>query len=73
VKGFFSKIFGLGQDKVLPPPPNGAQAQGQAANDPTQDPKKKKGLFGKFVGIFKEDKPSNPPANPPANSGDAPH
>ena len=73
VKGFFSKIFGLGQDKVLPPPANGAQAQGQAANDPNQDPKKKKGLFGKFVGIFKEDKPSNPPANPPDNSGDAPH
>ncbi|HKD02822.1 MAG TPA: PBP1A family penicillin-binding protein [Terriglobales bacterium] len=72
VKGFFSKIFGLGQDKVLPPPPAGAQT-GQAATDPTQDPKKKRGLFGKFVGIFKDDKPSNPPADPPQNNGDSPH
>jgi len=72
VKGFFSKIFGLGQDKVLPPPPAGAQP-GQAATDPNQDPKKKRGLFGKFVGIFKDDKPSNPPADPPQNNGDSPH
>ena len=72
VKGFFSKIFGLGQDKVLPPPPAGGQP-GQASTDPNQDPKKKKGLLGKFVGIFKDDKPSNPPADPPQNNGDSPH
>jgi penicillin-binding protein 1B len=76
VKGFFSRMFGLGGDKVLPPPAPGAPNQAEAA--PGQETKedsgkKKKGLFGKFVGIFKDDKPSNPPANPPDNGGTAPH
>ena len=77
VKGFFSKIFGLGggSDKVLPPPPAGAQPPGQNSQTTSQDgnqdqTKKKKGLFGKFVGIFKDDKPSNPP---PDNNGNNPH
>jgi penicillin-binding protein 1B len=77
VKGFFSKIFGLGGggDKVLPPPQAGQpQPDGnQAQETSTDQPKKKKGIFGKFVGIFKEDKPSNPPSPPPDNSGNGPH
>ncbi len=75
MKGFFSRIFGMGGDKVLPPPPAGGEAQAGAAGQGTNpDPsKKKKGLFGKFVGIFKDDKPSNPPTNPPENSGNGPH
>ena len=65
------RIFGLG-DKPLPPPPPGAQppANGQAAADAD---KKKKGLFGKIVGIFKEDKSSSPPSKPPDSGGTTPH
>jgi hypothetical protein len=83
VKGFFSRVFGLGNDKVLPPPapapPPGqgapASSQGDAAVQDlkTQDAKKKKGFFGKLAGIFKDDKPSNPPSKPPDNDGDNPH
>src|SRR5271166_6036364 len=78
VKGFFSRMLGLGGDKALPPPApgvaNGTQAGG-ATQDPTaanQDGKKKKGFFGKIAGIFKEDKPSNPPPSPQAPAGNAP-
>jgi penicillin-binding protein 1B len=67
VAGFFSRIFGGGQ-KVLPPPT-------QAANSPdgssAQDPKKKKGFFGKIAGIFKDDK-SPAPVSKPADSGQPP-
>jgi penicillin-binding protein 1B len=78
VKGFFSRMLGMGGEKALPPPgstgPNGAQAGGatQDANATDQDGKKKKGFFGKIAGIFKDDKPSNPPANTPAQTGTAP-
>jgi penicillin-binding protein 1B len=77
VKGFFSRLLGLGGDKALPPPPggqNGTQAGGatQDANAADQDGKKKKGFFGKIAGIFKDDKPSNPPPSPPEPTGNAP-
>ena len=69
VVGFFSRIFGTGSDKVLPPSQPGSQ-QAVAGAQTTQDPaKKKKGFFGKFVGIFKDDKTSPPPSKPP-NSGE---
>src|SRR5947207_6144960 len=71
VRGFFSRIFGLGGEKALPPPPPGAQPGGQPgteANAKSEDPnKKKKGFFGKIAGIFKDDKQSN---NPPPKSPD---
>ena len=72
VGGFFSHILGLGE-KPLPPPPQGAQAT--AGESPTsQDAeKKKKGLFGKIVGIFKEDKSSASPSKPPDSGGTEPH
>src|SRR5207245_10838849 len=77
LRGFFSRVFGLGGDKALPPPPPGASpgAQpGSEAGASSQDPKKKKGFFGKIAGIFKDDKSSNnPPPKPPDNSGNAPH
>jgi hypothetical protein len=38
-----------------------------------QDPKKKKGFFGKIAGVFKDDKSSTPPPTPPDNSQPAPH
>ena len=68
VRGFFSRIFGLGNDKVLPPPPAGAGSEVAA-----EDAKKKKGLFGKIVGIFKEDKSSNSTPPKPPENGDPPH
>ena len=64
VKGFFSRMLGMGGEKPLPP-----QSAQDASN---QDGKKKKGFFGKIAGIFKDDKPSNPPPNPPAQTGNAP-
>jgi penicillin-binding protein 1B len=71
VGGFFSRMFGLGGEKALPPPatPGGTTQDANAAN---QDGKKKKGFFGKIAGIFKDDKPSNPPPNPPVQTGTAP-
>jgi penicillin-binding protein 1B len=69
VGGFFSHLIGLGE-KPLPPPPAGAQANGQAAADAD---KKKKGFFGKIVGIFKEDKSSPQPSKPPDSGGSDPH
>ena len=67
VVGFFNRFFG-GGPKVLPPPDS---ANGQ---DPQNtDPQKKKGLFGKIAGIFKDDKASTPPPKPPDTTQTAPH
>jgi len=64
IRGFFSRMFG-GGEKVLPPPAPG-QDPAQAANGQAnpQDAKKKKGLFGKIAGIFKDDKASAPVSKP---------
>jgi penicillin-binding protein 1B len=59
VKGVLSRIFGLGNDQVQPPA-NGQQAENQ------QSGQKKKGLFGKIAGIFKDDKQSTPKPQPQA-------
>lgn len=59
-KGVLSRIFGLGNEQVQPPP------NGQPATDP-----KKKGIFGKLAGIFKDDKQSNPPPAKPATQDSA--
>jgi len=67
VAGFFSRIFGGGQ-KVLPPP---TQAVNGQEGTPAQDPKKKKGFFGKIAGIFKDDK-SPAPVSKPADGGQPP-
>jgi penicillin-binding protein 1B len=64
--GFFSRMFGLGSQKALPPP----GSPGSTAE--SDDAQKKKGFFGKIVGIFKTDKPSNPPAKPPDGAGTPP-
>ena len=58
IRGVLSKIFSLGNEQ--PQPPNTAQQQ-----PPDQ---KKKGLFGKIAGIFKDDKQSAPPPKPPDSS-----
>jgi penicillin-binding protein 1B len=76
MRGFFSRVFGLGGEKALPPPPPGAQpgTPAVAGSTPAEDPnKKKKGFFGKIAGIFKDDKPSNdPPPKPADGSGKSP-
>jgi len=75
VRGFFSRMFGLGGQKVLPPPAPGTAAgvgQQPGANPSSAqnsgengEPQKKKGFFGKIAGIFKSDKASDKPSNPP--------
>jgi penicillin-binding protein 1B len=71
MKGFFSRMFG-GDKGVQPQPPPAQAANGQDPNNP-QDAKKKKGLFGKIAGIFKDDK-APPPVSKPVDSGQtAPH
>jgi penicillin-binding protein 1B len=70
VGGFFSHLLGLG-DKPLPPPPNGSQASIESQPGSDAD-KKKKGFFGKIVGIFKEDKSSSQPSKPPDATGKDP-
>jgi penicillin-binding protein 1B len=75
VGGFFSRMLGIGGDKAAAPP-GVVPPPGTAA----EDPQKKKGLFGKIVGIFKDDKTSNtppsnpqpPPPKPPENGGNGP-
>ena len=69
IKGFFSRMLGLGGQKPLPPGET-------AADDPNStngDGKKKKGLFDKITGIFREEKSSNPPQKPPEASTESPH
>jgi penicillin-binding protein 1B len=78
VHGFFSKIFGLGNDKALPPPqPAVAGDPVTAGTDPnsavSDANRKKKGLFGKIAGIFKGDKAADPPPKPPDENGASPH
>ncbi|MGA2099974.1 MAG: PBP1A family penicillin-binding protein [Candidatus Sulfotelmatobacter sp.] len=71
MKGFLSRIFGGGDKSTMPQ----AQPQAGVTEDPNnpQDPKKKKGFFGKIAGIFKDDKSSAPAAKPPDNTQAAPH
>jgi penicillin-binding protein 1B len=73
IRGFFSRVFGLGGEKALPPPPPGAEAGAQGADGVSpvveDQGKKKKGFFGKITGIFKDEKPSNPAPPKPADSG----
>ncbi len=67
--GFFSRI--LGSDK--PVAPAALPVSAQDTQDPkNQDPKKKKGFFGKIAGVFKDDKTSTPPPTPPDNT-QSPH
>jgi penicillin-binding protein 1B len=65
IKGFFSRVFGMGTPKPLPP---GSQPP---ANANGQDGQKKKGFLGKIADIFKDDKTSNPP-KPAEKNGSGP-
>jgi penicillin-binding protein 1B len=67
IKGLFSRMFG--GDKGQQP------VQAQAAQDPNnpQEPKKKKGFFGKIAGVFKDDKTAAPVSKPVDSGQTAPH
>lgn len=61
-RNLFQKILGIGQTSVAPPPtqtntpqPLAQQQPGQAQPQPGEDTSKKKGFWGKVVGIFKSD------------------
>jgi len=69
IRGFFSRMLGLGGQKPLPPP----DAAADDPNSPNAEAKKKKGLFDKITGIFREEKSSNPPQKPPEASTESPH
>jgi penicillin-binding protein 1B len=80
VQGFFSRIFGGNSEKALPPPTSNGNVNGGANGNQQSAPgvqseeeaKKKKGLFGKIVGVFKGDGSKNdktPPAS--SKSGDS--
>jgi penicillin-binding protein 1B len=76
IKGFFSRLFG-GQEKVLPPNPNQANANSQGPAIVEDKDGKKKGFFGKIAGIFKDDKDKDdkqqaPVSKPPDNGQPAP-
>jgi penicillin-binding protein 1B len=71
IKGFFSRMLGLGAQKPLPPP-TGEVAQDDAHSS-SEDGKKKKGLLDKITGIFRDDKSPKPPPKPPEASADGPH
>jgi len=78
LRGFFSRVFGLGAEKPLPPP--GTQSASESGTNNNQsgtnadDTQKKKGFFGRLAGIFKGDKPSNPPpTTAPSGNADGPH
>jgi penicillin-binding protein 1B len=60
IKGFLTKMFG-GDKPVMP-------AQAANGQNIQEDPKKKKGFFGKLAGIFKDDK-SSAPESKPVDSG----
>jgi penicillin-binding protein 1B len=59
-KGFLTKLFSGGDKPVMP-----AQAANGQNPSIQEDPKKKKGFFGKLAGIFKDDKNSAPVSKPP--------
>jgi penicillin-binding protein 1B len=69
VKGFFSRVFGLGTQKPLPPAGTGQQQPAAVQNN---DPQKKKGILGKIGDIFKDDKSSNPSPKPSKDGGNNP-
>ena len=77
MQGFFSRIFGGNSEKALPPPTTNGNPQGASGvQSPTEEEaKKKKGFFGKIVGVFKGDSASanknDKNAPPPSKSSDS--
>ncbi len=74
VQGFFSRIFGGNQEKALPPPTTNGNSQQASGVQSEEAVKKKKGIFGKIVGVFKGDGNKNDknPPSPSKSDGDPP-
>jgi penicillin-binding protein 1B len=69
VQGFFSRMFGGNSEKALPPPGTNGNPQTAPGVQSEEEAKKKKGLFGKIVGVFKGDSNSQKTdKNAPATS-----
>ena len=74
MKGFFSKLFGGGDNKAITPPaPQPGTTGVQEDPNNQQDAQKKKGFFGKLAGIFKDDKKTTQPSKPPDGNQTEPH
>ncbi len=79
-QGFFSRILGLGPKPSPPPavsntgqlPPGQAPGQQQSSAQSEPAAKKKKGFFGKIVGVFKGDDDKKAPASDPSGNQDPP-
>jgi penicillin-binding protein 1B len=74
VQGFFSRMFGGNSEKALPPPTTNGNPQPAPGVQSEEEAGKKKGFFGKIVGVFKGD--STSPKNdkntpPPSKSSDS--
>jgi penicillin-binding protein 1B len=79
-RGILSRILGIGEASPPPPAPMPAsrsiglgkpsaapsapQARTQTAPAAAEEPKKKKGFFGKILGIFKDEAPKKPESSP---------
>ncbi|MGO9543006.1 MAG: penicillin-binding protein 1A [Terriglobales bacterium] len=59
VQGFFSRLFGGNSVKPLPPPDPNGNPQAAAGVQSQEEAQKKKGFFGKIVGVFKGDSGSS--------------
>ncbi len=69
-QGIFSRIFGGNSEKALPPPTNGNSQPNAGVQE--EEAKKKKGFFGKIVGVFKgdsNDKNAAPPSKTTGTTG----
>jgi penicillin-binding protein 1B len=73
IRGFISRMFGGDKSQAVPvnQAANPANPAAEAANQ--QDPKKKKGFFGKVAGLFKDDKAAAPVSKPPDAGQTPPH
>ena len=59
IQGFFSRIFGGNSEKALPPPTANGNPQPATGVQSEEEARKKKGFFGKIVGVFKGDSSSS--------------
>ncbi len=59
VRGFFSRMFGGNSEKALPPPTTNGNPQPATGVQSEEEARKKKGFFGKIVGVFKGDSSSS--------------
>src|SRR5271157_5180474 len=59
VQGFFSRMFGGNSEKALPPPTTNGNPQPATGVQSEEEARKKKGFFGKIVGVFKGDSSSS--------------